>query len=145
MPGIEHIALQGFAADSHRVVAIANEPGKQAREFLFDPGTGKLQPLTPEGVRAIDMPGGKFLIARGDKNIPEILPLETGAPARVIRGWQEKDIPIQVTADGNAVLVAAYNGMSAAIYRVGVDNANRQPVKTLQMNDPPAGSVSPAS
>ncbi len=139
MPGIEHIALQGFAADSHRVVAIANEPGKQARDFLFDPDTGKLQPLTPEGVRALDMPGGKFLIARGNKNIPEILPLETGAPAREIKGWQEKDVPIQVTADGNAVLVVAYNGMSAAIYRVGVDNATRQLVKTLQMNDPAGG------
>ena len=36
-------------------------------------------------------------------------------------------------------MVAAYNGMSAAIYRVGVDNASRQLVKTLQMNDPAGG------
>jgi hypothetical protein len=35
----------------------------------------------PEGVRALDMPGGKFLITRGEKNIPEILPLEAEAPA----------------------------------------------------------------
>jgi hypothetical protein len=37
------------------------------------------------------------------------------------------------------VLVADYNGMSAAIYRVGVDNASRQLVKTLHMNDPAGG------
>jgi len=86
-----------------------------------------------------DMPDGKFLIVRGDKNIPEIFPLETGSPAREIKGWQEKDLPIQVAADGNTVLVAAYNGMSAAIYRVGVDNASRQLVKTLQMNDTAGG------
>ena len=38
------------------------------------------------------------------------------------------------------MLVADYNSMSAAIYRVGVDNASRQLVKTLQMNDPANGS-----
>jgi serine/threonine protein kinase len=137
--GIENIVPQGFAADSRRVVITANEPGHQARDYAFDPASGKLQPLTPEGVRALVTADGRFLIARGDTGPPQILPVEGASPARELKGWQEKDRPIQVTADGSAIYVANYNGMSAAIYRVRVDNGDRQLVKTLEMHDPAGG------
>jgi dipeptidyl aminopeptidase/acylaminoacyl peptidase len=137
--GIEHIAPLGFAADSHRVVLVANEPEKQARVFLFDPSLSKLQSLTPEGIRGLVTPDGKFLVTRRDNDAPEIRPLETDSPARQIKGLQEKDQPFQLTADGSALFVANTNGMSADIYRVGVDDGSRQLVKTLQMRDPAGG------
>jgi len=137
--GIESIAPMGFAADGRRVVVIANEPGHQARDYLFDPASNKLQPLTAEGVRGMVTADGKFLIARGDKGPPEILPVEGGSPARELKGWQEKDRPIQVTADGSVIYAVNYNGMSAAVYRVRVDNGSRQLVKTLEMHDPAGG------
>jgi len=137
--GIENIAPMGFAADGRRVVVIANEPGHQARDYLFDPASNKLQPLTAEGVRGMVTADGKFLIARGDKGPPEILPVEGGSPARELKGWQEKDRPIQVTADGSVIYAVNYNGMSAAVYRVRVDNGSRQLVKTLEMHDPAGG------
>jgi len=139
MAGIENITLQGFAADSRRVVVLANEPGHPLRDFLLDPSSSKLLPLTPEGVRALVTPDGKFLFARPDNAAPEIFPLETGSPVRQIKGWQEKDRPIQITADGTAIYVANYNGMSAVIYRIRVDNGERQLVKTLEMHDPAGG------
>jgi eukaryotic-like serine/threonine-protein kinase len=139
MAGIENIVPQGFAADSRRVVVMGSEPGHQLRDYVFEPDSGKLQPLTPEGVRGFVTPDAKFLIARGDKGPPEILPVEGPSPARELKGWQEKDRPIQVTADGSAIYVANYNGMSAAIYRVAVDNGSRQLIKTLEMHDPAGG------
>jgi serine/threonine protein kinase len=139
MAGLENITLIGFATDSRRVVVIANEPGKPVRDFLFDPASSKLQPLTPEGVRAMVTPDGKFLLARRDNAAPEILPVETGSPAREAKGLQEKDRPIQITADGTAIYVANYSGMRAAIYRVRVDSGDRQLVKTLEMYDPAGG------
>lgn len=139
MTGIENIVPQGFAADSRRVVVMARDPGHQLRDYVFEPDSGKLQPLTPEGVRGFVTPDAKFLIARGDKGPPEILPVEGGSSARELKGWQEKDRPIQVTADGSAIYVANYNGMSAAIYRVRVDNGSRQLIKTLEMHDPAGG------
>jgi hypothetical protein len=139
MAGIENIVPQGFAADSRRVVVMASDPGHQLRDYVFEPDSGKLQPLTPEGVRGLVTPDAKFLIARGDKGPPEILPVESGSPARELKGWQEKDRPIQVTADGSAIYLANYNGMSAAIYRVRVDNGSRQLIKTLEMHDPAGG------
>jgi len=137
--GLENIVPQGFATDSHRVVVMANELGHQLRDYLFEPDSGKLQPLTPEGVRGMVTPDAKFLIARGDKGPPEILPVEGGSPARELIGWQEKDRPIQVTTDGSAIYAVNYNGMSAAIYRIRVDNGSRQLVKTLEMHDPAGG------
>ena len=137
--GVENITLQGFAADSRRVVLMGNEPGRPLRDFLFDPSSSKLQPLTPEGVRAQVSPDGKFLFARPDNAAPEIMSMEGGAPSREIKGLQENDRGIQITADGAAVYVADYNGMSASIYRIRVDTGARQLVKKLEMNDPAGG------
>jgi hypothetical protein len=105
---------------------------------MFDPDSGKLQPLTPEGVRGLVTADGKFLIAVGEKGLPQILPVEGGSP-RELKGMQENDRPIQVTADGSAIYVVNYNGMSAAVYRVRVDNGTRQLIKTLEMHDPAGG------
>jgi Tol biopolymer transport system component len=138
LAGIENIVPLGFAADSRRVVVMANEPGHQARDYMFDPDSGKLQPLTPEGVRGLVTADGKFLIAVGEKGLPQILPVEGGSP-RELKGMQENDKPIQVTADGSATYVVNYNGMSAAVYRVRVDNGTRQLIKTLEMHDPAGG------
>jgi dipeptidyl aminopeptidase/acylaminoacyl peptidase len=136
---IENVVLQGFAADSRRIVVMGNEPGHQVREYLFDPASSKVQPLTPVGVRGAVTPDGKFLVARGEKGSPEILPVETGSSVREIKGWQDKDRSIQVTADGTALFVVNYNGMSAAVYRLRLDNGDRQRVKTLEMHDPAGG------
>jgi serine/threonine protein kinase/Tol biopolymer transport system component len=137
--GVAHVVPQGFAADSRRVIVTANEPGHQVRVFIFDPDSGKLQPLTSEGVGGFVTADGKFLLARGDKGLPQILSVEGGSPARELKGWQENDRPIQITADGSAIYVVNYNGMPAAIYRVAVDNGNRRLVRTLEMHDPAGG------
>ncbi len=137
--GIENIALQGFTADSRRIVVSANEPGHQARDYSFDPASKQLQPLTPEGVRGPVTPDGKFLGGRNEKGVVELLPVEPGSPVREINGLQDKDRPIQVTADGTTVLVVNYNGMSASVYRLRLDSGDRQLVKTLEMHDRAGG------
>ena len=137
--GIENVALQGFAADSHRIVLVGNEPGHQAREYLFDPASNKLQPLTPEGVRGSITPDGKFLGVRRDNGTVELTALEGGSPGREVRGLQDQDRPIQTTADGTAMFVADYSGMSASIYRIDLAKGNRQLVRKLEMHDPTGG------
>jgi len=137
--GIEGIVPQGFAADSRRIVLIGNEPGHQAREYLFDPASNKLQPLTPEGVRGSITPDGKFVGARPENGPAELIAVEDGSSSREIRGLQDKDRPIQITADGTAMFVANYSGMSAAIHRIDLATGNRQLVRTLEMHDPTGG------
>jgi WD40 repeat protein len=139
VPGIENVVTQGFAADSRRIVLFGNEPGHPPRTYLFDPASGKLQPLTPEGVRGFVAPDGKFMGIPAEKGSAQISSLEAGSPIREIKGWHDDDRPIQVTPDGTAIFVVNYNGMTAAIYRLRVDNGNRQLIKTLEMHDPAGG------
>jgi hypothetical protein len=129
----------GFAADSRRVIFAANEPGHPPREFLFDAASGKLQPATPEGFQGPVSPDGRFIFARGNGTTPELIPVDGGSPIREIKGLQERDRMIGVTADGAEVLVGNPNGLSAAIYRVRLDTGERKLVKTLEMRDPTGG------
>jgi eukaryotic-like serine/threonine-protein kinase len=137
--GIENIVPWGFAADSRRVVFLANEPGHQARFFLFDPASGKVQPLTPEGTRGGVTPDGKFLIVRSNKPLPDLVPVDTASPAREIKGMQPTERPILVTDDGRVALIVNPNGLTATVYRLHVDTGERQLVRTLEMHDPTGG------
>jgi serine/threonine protein kinase len=137
--GVENVNPVGFAADSRRVILIANEPGHQARDYVLDPGSGKLQPLTPEGIRGLSSPDGKFILAREADGSPEILPVDPGPPSRQPKGVQSSDRPIQISEDGKTAFVVNTNGLSAAVYRVNIDTGARQLVKTLEMKDPTGG------
>ncbi len=139
LTGIENIALLGFAADSRRVVLLANEPGHKARIYLFDPAPGKLQPLTPEGTRGLVMPDGKFLIVVSDKPNPDIVPLDGSSPAREIKGKQPQERVLQVSDDGRVALIVNYNGLTATVSRLHIDTGERQLVRTLEMQDPTGG------
>ena len=137
--GIENVVPQGFAADSRRVVLVANEPGHQGRNYLFDPTNGKLQPLTPEGIRGPVTPDGKFLAVRGNGPNPQLISVDSGQPVREIKGLQDNDRPIQISSDGNDIFVAKFSGLSAGIYRLHLDSGERQLVKKLEMRDPTGG------
>src|SRR5579863_2841316 len=137
--GIENPVGMGFAADSHRIVFIGNEPGHPARDYLFDVASGKLQPLTPEGIRGPVTPDGKFVFVRGNGPSPELIPVDRGSPVREMKGLLDRDRLIQITSDGAEAFVANPNGLSASIYRVRLDRGDRQLVKTLEMRDPAGG------
>jgi WD40 repeat protein len=138
-PGVENVVLQGFAADSRRIIIVANEPGHAARDYLFDPATGKLQPLTSEGARGPVTPDGKFLLIRENGAAPQLFSVDTGALVREIKGWQNRDRPIQLTPDGADAFVVVPNGLTASIFRIHLDTGERRLVKTLEMRDPTGG------
>ena len=138
VPEIENPGWQGFAADSRRLIVSGAEKGHQRRGYLYDPASGKLQPLTPEGVRGQVSPDGKFIFARSEAGKPELIPIE-GGPTREVKGVQDDDRPLQITSDGSAVLMANYKGLTASVYRLRIDNGQRQLVRTLEMRDPTGG------
>ena len=138
--GLENVQALGFAADSRRVVLAANEPGHQPRTYLFDPRSGKPEPLTPEGVRAgMVTPDGKFIGVRPNNAAPRIIPIDPGLPAVEAKRLQPQDRVINVTENGKTALVVNVSGLSANVYRVGLENGTRQLVKTLEMHDPAGG------
>lgn len=140
LPGIEHPIGTGFTADSHRILFNGNEPGHKVRAYVLDPGSGRIEPLTPEGVRGFPSPDGKFLVELSDHARPHILKLGSNEPAREIKGREDRDIGIQVAPDGNSVFVVDYIGVSADVYRIEIATGRRELVKKIEMGDP-AGAV----
>lgn len=138
-PALENVNPIGFAADSHRILLTGNEPGHQVRTFLFDPGPGKLQPLTAEGVPANASPDGKFLGIRGNDGSPEIVPVDLGAQPRVVKGAKPTDHFLQLTEDGRAAFVAEVTGLTATVFRINLETGQRQQIKMLEMKDPAGG------
>jgi eukaryotic-like serine/threonine-protein kinase len=136
---LENVNPQGFASDSRRIVLVANEPGHQIRTFLFDPASGKLQPLTPEGIRGAVTPDGKFLAVLGSNGAPTLMPLDPGSASREPKGAHPDDRLLQVSDDGKTAYAVNYNGLTAPVYRVNLDTGARQLIKTLEMRDPTGG------
>ncbi len=128
--------LPAFTADSRRLMLNGNEPGHKVRAYIVDPASGKFEALTPEGVRGIPSPDGKFLVELSDNTRPQILALGSSAPAREIKGRNDKDVGIQVAPDGSAVFVADYNGVTASVYRIEVATGKRELIKKLDIGDP---------
>jgi eukaryotic-like serine/threonine-protein kinase len=138
-PALENVNPLGFAADSHRVLLTGNESGHRERIFSYDPTSGKLQPLTPEGVRGMVTPDGRFLALRRNDGSPELLPVDSGSPSRPVKGTQPTDRFIQLSADGKTAYAVNINGLTGAVYRINVESGQRQLVKTLEMKDPTGG------
>lgn len=138
-PPVENVNPIGFAADSHRVLLTGNEPGHQERIFSFDPTSTKLQPLTPERVRGMATPDGKFLAVRGTDGSPQLIPVDSGSSPRPVKGAQATDRFIQLSADGKSGYAVNINGLTASVYRIAVDTGQRQLIKTLEMKDPTGG------
>jgi serine/threonine protein kinase len=140
LPGIEHPIGTGFTADSRRILFNGNEPGHKVQAYALDPASGKIEPLTSEGVRGFPSPDGKFLVELSDGGRAQILTLGSNQPAREIKGREDQDIGIQVAPDGNAVFVVDYIGISANVYRIEIATGRRELVKKIEMGDP-AGAV----
>lgn len=70
--------------DGQRVILHAAEPGRPPRLHLLDLGSGRPQPLSPEGVRGWALsPDGSRVALSGPETGIRLLPLEGGAPHRV--------------------------------------------------------------
>ncbi len=137
--GLENVQPQGFTADSRHIVLAGNEPGRPVREFTFDPASGKLQPVTPEGVRGMVTADGKFLAVQVNNGPARLMPLDSGSSPIEAKGIRQEDRPFQLSADGKTVFVGNYNGMTAPVYGVRVDSGQRELVRTLEMKDPTGG------
>jgi serine/threonine protein kinase len=137
--GVEDLVPQGFAADSRHVVVTANEPGHQPRDYLYEPDSKRMQPLTAEGVNGPVTPDGRFLGVRVN-NAAQLIPLGSRAAPRELKGLDDKDVPLQTTGDGRSMFVAhALGAFTAGIYRIDLETGQRQSIKTLTMHDPSGG------
>ncbi|HEY9231610.1 MAG TPA: WD40 repeat domain-containing protein, partial [Blastocatellia bacterium] len=124
--------------DSHRVVLMGKEPGRQRRSYVYDLERNELRPLTEEGtVVMLLAPDGKHMLAgtTGSNNQKaEVRALE-GGEARPFTALENTDIPISWAADNQAIF-AVQRGLPVKVFKINLTTGQRELWKELMHPDP---------
>ena len=119
-PSFQRLGTALWARDGKRIFMIGFESGHRGRIYLYDIESGKLQPLTPEGITDPILPSndGKFLLSTCAAGGFCLYPVSGGAPQQV-NGLAAQDFPVDWTLDGQSVYA-----MQRASFPVKVEIVN---------------------
>jgi DNA-binding winged helix-turn-helix (wHTH) protein/Tol biopolymer transport system component len=121
--------------DGKQIVFSGNEAGHLARCFIQNVDGGKPRPLTPEGVSGCHVsPDGQLITGTNslEKSI-KLYPLN-GGPGRSIPGLQPGE-NISWTSDPHYVYASSEKMAPVKIYRLNIENGQRQLFKELNPSD----------
>jgi hypothetical protein len=136
---LEQIVSLGWFPDGRHMFVVANEPGHDIRTWRLDAATGKLEPVTGEGVRGrVISPNGRLLTVT-DHGARDLLDLQTGSKVAA-KGDEAADVPIGFTADSSAVYLFQPDPQGGQIFRLEIASGTRTLARTLHPADP-AGLV----
>ena len=124
--------------DGKRVLFSGNEPGKGVRLYVFDPASGKNQPITPEGVSGtafVISPDSQMVAGIGPDQKGYLFPVAAGE-ARVIPGLNPGEQPITFSADGSSLYIYQPGELPARVDRLDVRTGQRTLWKQLIPSDP---------
>jgi len=121
--------------DGKQIVFLGNEAGHLARCFIQNVDGGKPRPLTPEGVSGCHVsPDGQFIATTNPLDMSvKLYPLD-GGPARSIPGLLPGE-RISWTSDPHYVYASSEKVAPVRIYRLNVENGQRQLFKELNPSD----------
>ena len=117
---IKEYHFASFYPDGKRILftGVETRPDASLRSYLQDIDTGEVQPFTEEGTVALRVsPDGQNVVTLQPDRTFYIQSLAGGEPTP-IQGLDDKDEPIQWSADGRAVYVIGPGEFANKIYRV---------------------------
>jgi eukaryotic-like serine/threonine-protein kinase len=124
--------------DGKRVLFAGNEPNKGVRLYVYNPATGKNQPISPEGVS-----GTAFVISPDSQVVAGIGPDQkgylysvSGGEARVIPGLNPGEQPITFSSDGGSLYIYQPGELPARVDRLDIRTGQRKRWKELMPTDP---------
>ncbi|HEY6938853.1 MAG TPA: protein kinase [Terriglobales bacterium] len=136
---INHAWARWFP-DGKRILFSGNEPGRGVRLYTLDIASGKIQPVSPEGVvgtaYAIS-PDSKFVAGIGPDQRGYLYPAEGGTP-KPIPGFLAGEQPI--TFSGNGLYVYQPGELPARVFLLDLRTGHRTLWRQLMPSDP-AGVV----
>jgi serine/threonine protein kinase len=124
--------------DGKRVLFSGNEPGKGVRLYVYDPASGKNQPITPEGVNGtafVISPDSQAVAGIGPDQKGYLYPVAGGEP-RVIPGLNPGEQPITFSTDGGSLYIYQPGELPARVDRLDVRTGQRTLWKQLMPSDP---------
>ena len=121
--------------DGKQIVFSGNQSGREARCFIQNIGDNKDRPVTPEGISSCALSSDGKLIAASDPdgNVASLYPIDGGAP-HPIPGLLPGDI-FTWTADPHFLYVYQPNQSPLKLYRLNVENGQRQFLREMNMDE----------
>ncbi len=135
---MNHSWAQWFP-DGKRVLFSGNDPGKGVRLYVYDPATGKNDPITPEGVSGtafVISPDSQMVAAIGPDQKGYLFPVTGGGEPRVIPGLNPGEQPITFSTDGGSLYIYQPGELPAKVDRLDLHTGQRTLWKQLMPTDP---------
>jgi serine/threonine protein kinase len=137
--------IQGFflwcdwVPDGKSIFFAASQSGGPSRLYLQDIATGKVHPLSDDGVEMLlyshlISPDSRFVIARGPDHRLRLYPLAGGSP-KELPGMEPGEQPLRWSADGLSLYVYTPGTLPARVDRVNLSDGKREKWKDLVPND----------
>ena len=124
--------------DGKRVLFSGNEPGKGVRLYVYEPASGKSQPITLEGVNGtafVISPDSQWVAGIGPDQKGYLFP-SAGGEARAIPGLNPGEQPITFSADGASLYIYQPGELPARVDRLDIHTGQRTLWKQLMPTDP---------
>jgi Tol biopolymer transport system component len=134
--GIEQYGGALWFPDGLRILVTGQESGKGPRSYVQGVDGGALQPLTPEGTRALSIsPDGRWVAAVGADNAISLWPVGSGA-WRALPSAEPGDRPVAWSADGQSLWLFRRGEVPTNVFRLDLATGRRELWKTLLPPDP---------
>ncbi|MGB8582497.1 MAG: WD40 repeat domain-containing serine/threonine protein kinase [Candidatus Sulfotelmatobacter sp.] len=126
-----HNGSSHFLADGKRITINGNEPGHGVRCYFVDLESGKLTPVTPEGVTGgLVSPDGRYIIANNGP-VAAVYPIP-GGPPRPIPGFDPRLIPVQWSEDDSALYGYLPGQIPTKVFKINLATGKKTLVQELK-------------
>jgi hypothetical protein len=117
-------------------VIVGSEPGRPRRSFEYTIDTGRVRPLTAEGVvGTLVSPDGRSLIAKQPDGTRVVLPIGSGTP-RPVPGLDATDVVVRWAKDSRSLIVSGFApGNGRTIVEVSLADGSRRTIATISPSD----------
>ena len=125
-----HNGSSHFLADGKRITINGNEPGHGVRCYFVDLESGKLTPVTPEGVTGgLVSPDNRYIVANNGP-IAAVYPI-AGGPPRPIPGFEPGLIPVQWAEDDSALYGYLPGQIPTKVFEINLATGEKTLVQEL--------------
>ncbi len=130
-----HNGSSHFLADGKRITINGNERGHGVRCYLVDVDSGKLTPITPEGITGgLVSPDGRSIVANNGLT-PAVYPVAGGAP-RSIPGLEPGFVPVKWSEDTSAIYGFRPGQVPMKVYKVNLFTGEKTLIQNLGAKAP---------
>lgn len=121
--------------DSKRILLGGSDGDHPPRDWIYDLGSSRMSPVTPEGILSFILSPDQKSILAGSENGFALYPVE-GGEAQEVKGLEASEVILGYTSDGHSVYVRPDRKIPIKLYRVDLVSGQRSLWKVIDPTDP---------